>query len=194
MKNTAYNVNVSQDGSLVQRSQTYASAKDFCAIFRDDADSLYSLALALTGSHEAANKVFLAALDECRDGSVVFQEWARPWSRRTIIKSAIRLLDPVRSDASPESKTELEAVASQMHPAASRLFHLSRFERFVFVMSVLEGYTVRECAALLGAGPREVEQARVHALQQASGKNQNIVPGSYVNNSLGAVNSILSLH
>jgi DNA-directed RNA polymerase specialized sigma24 family protein len=43
---------------------------------------------------------------------------------------------------------------------------LGNFERFVFVISVLEGYEDRECAALLGCTVLEVDQARVQASQQ----------------------------
>ena len=171
MKNTAYNFGASHGTSAVQRSQAYASAEDVCTIFRDDMDSLYSLALVLTGSHELAHKSFMAALNDCRTGSTVFQEWARPWSRRAVIKSAIRLLDPIRSSANDEPKAELEATANEMDSERSFL-QLDRFDRFVFVISVLEGYMVPECAALLGGSPREVEQARVRALKQIAGGSQ----------------------
>src|SRR5439155_20497922 len=40
------------------------------------------------------------------------------------------------------------------------------FERFVFVMSVLEQYSVHECAVLLGASRRNIITARICALQQ----------------------------
>lgn len=194
MKNTAYNFGASHGTSAVQRSQAYASAEDFCTIFRDDMDSLYSLALVLTGSHELAHKSFMAALNDCRTGSTVFQEWARPWSRRAVIKSAIRLLDPIRSSANDDLKAELEATANEMDPSARSFLQLDRFDRFVFVISVLEGYTVPECAALLGGSPREVEQARVRALKQIAGGSQNISPASYVNNSQRTANSIFTLH
>ncbi|HKD82974.1 MAG TPA: hypothetical protein VKH81_25015 [Candidatus Angelobacter sp.] len=192
MKNA--NVNAAHDSSPVQRSRAYASSEDFCAIFRDDVDSLYSLALVLTGSEEVANKAFLAALDDCRYGRAVFQEWARSWSRRSVIKTAIRLLDPVRSGANGESNAELETVARQLHPSLRWVVRLARFERFVFVISVLEGHTARECAALLGTGPGAVEEARASAFHQAAGKAQNSLPASYVVNSQGGVETISSLH
>jgi DNA-directed RNA polymerase specialized sigma24 family protein len=192
MKNTAYNV--THGTSAVQRSQAYASAQDFCAIFREDMDSLYSLALTLTGSHELAHQAFLAALNDCRDGSAVFQEWARSWSRRAVIKSAIRLLDPIRYGVNEDVKLELKSVASEMDPSAGWFLLLDRLERFVFVISVLEGYTVPECAALLGAGAREVEQARVRALEQIAHDKQNILLAPYVNSSQRAATTISTLH
>ena len=194
MKNTGYNFGVSHATAAVQRSQAYASAEDFCAIFRDDMDSLYSLALVLTGSHELAHKSFLAALHDCRTGSTVFQEWARSWSRRAVIKSAIRLLGSIQPSANDEPQAEVEALANEMDASARSFLRLNRFDRFVFVVSVLEGYTLRECAVLLNAGPREVEQARVRALKQIADGSQNISPASYVNNSQRTANSIFILH
>lgn len=193
MNNTAYKSGVSHRTSAVQRSQAYASAQDFCAIFREDMDSLYSLALSLTGSHEFAHKAFLDALNDCRDGSTVFQEWARSWTRRAVIKSAIRLLDPIRSAANDDATVALKSVASEMDSSAGWFLLLDRFERFVFVISVLEGHTVRECAALLGASAREVEQARVRALQHIAGK-QNIQPATYVTNSEKVADPIFAHH
>jgi DNA-directed RNA polymerase specialized sigma24 family protein len=38
-------------------------------------------------------------------------------------------------------------------------------ERFVYVLSVLEGCTDQECAALLEVSPQQIEETRLHALQ-----------------------------
>lgn len=176
MKNAAFKFRA----ALVQRSGAYASAEDFCATFREDTDSLYSLSLALTASHELAHQCFVAALEDCQTGSAVFVECARSWSRRAVIKNAIRLLDPIHSNMKSEPQPKREAIAGEMASSVRWFFRLDRLERFVFVISVLEGYTVRECAALLGASPREVERARVQALVVAGG-SQNIAPASDVN-------------
>jgi DNA-directed RNA polymerase specialized sigma24 family protein len=42
---------------------------------------------------------------------------------------------------------------------------LPDFERFVYVLSVLEGCTDRECSALLGVSPQQIEETRIRALQ-----------------------------
>ncbi len=42
---------------------------------------------------------------------------------------------------------------------------LPDFERFVYVLSVLEGCTDRECGALLGVSPQQIEETRIRALQ-----------------------------
>ena len=49
-------------------------------------------------------------------------------------------------------------------PFAS-VFELEEFERFVYVLSVLDNYTDPECADLLESSLQEVEKARHRALQ-----------------------------
>ncbi len=129
-------------------------------------DTLYSLALLLTGCAERAQECFLAALHDCRAGSAVFREWARSWSRRTVIKSAIRLLEPGLLHSADALDGGTDAIASCLHPAARVVLKLGLFQRFVFVITVLEGYAIRECAALLGYSPREVQQAQLRALEE----------------------------
>src|SRR5258708_31900362 len=59
---------------------------------------------------------------------------------------------------------------------------LPPFDRFVFVMSVLERYSARECALLLDCSPTDVLPARIRAFQQIS----TSVEKSYPDNSSGA--------
>jgi DNA-directed RNA polymerase specialized sigma24 family protein len=70
-----------------------------------------------------------------------------------------------------------ESGSRQVWPVAqaeiSALFELNSFERFAFVMSVLEGYSDQDCALLLGCTRQALIAARVRALQQiASGAKQ----------------------
>ena len=150
-----------------RRALEYASAKDFCSIFHQDMDVLYWLALALTGDAGMAEQCFVAGLDECIQGNAVFREWARSWSRRVVIKNAIRFISPrpAATNAAPALRSHEES-ESQGGAALAALRNLQSFDRFVFVISVLEGYTDRDCAALLGCSSTEVTNARVRALQQ----------------------------
>ena len=58
----------------------------------------------------------------------------------------------------------LPNVASQ-DPRFSAILALPDFERFVYVLSVLEGCTDQECATLLGVSPQQIEETRLRALQ-----------------------------
>lgn len=160
-------------------SRAYATPTDFCRIFHEEMDSLYSLALVLTRNHEQAQQCLLAALEDCSTAATVFPEWAYSWSKRAVIKNAIRLLNPVPG-VNSEPEAPQVAIAGEMDSSARAYLQLQSFDRFVFALSALEGYTIRECAALLGASWREVEQARVRGLQQIATEANNIPPVSYV--------------
>ncbi len=180
MRNTVSS-HTSRGAVAVPNPRAYASPEDFCAIFRREMDTLYPLALVLTGNHEIAKECFLAALDDCRSGSNVFPEWVRSWSKRAIIKNAVRLVQPAPANGVATQDPALETLANEMDVSARSILRLRTFDRFVFVMSVLERYTIPECAALLRCGFREVEQARVRALQHLAPSGQDLAPVMYEN-------------
>ncbi len=139
----------------------YASSNDFCKIFEADMDRLYLLAFLLTGNAEQAERCFVEGLHDARNGNRVFKEWA--WSRRMVIKNAIRAVRPSPSDAQIAEFGEGGLVAEI--PQMRALMKLTAFERFVFVVTVLEGYSDRDCALLFGSTRQAVVAARVRALE-----------------------------
>jgi len=154
-----------------QAKSQYATAEDFHKLFADDMASLYLLAFLLTASHEKAEQCFVSGIEDCAQGSSVFQQWARSWARRVIIQNAVRTITP-RPRFEDRSIYEFpSAVARDVRKpdqdvAWAGVLALGDFERFVFVVSVLEGYRDRECATLLGCTVLEVGHARTRALQQ----------------------------
>ena len=52
-----------------------------------------------------------------------------------------------------------------LNPALHAVMRLKNFERFVFVLSILEGYSDRACSVLLGPSAREIMAAKVRALE-----------------------------
>jgi DNA-directed RNA polymerase specialized sigma24 family protein len=160
-----------------QLSTAYATAADFCRIFAEDMRNLYWLSFILTADPGKAEQCFVAGLDDCFAGNEVFKQWARSWARRTIIKNAIRLISPEFTSASGGSnKTALdrgETAAGNHLPLAeereiSALVDLDPFDRFAFVMSVLEGFSDRDCALLLGCTQQALVAGRLRALQRLS--------------------------
>jgi hypothetical protein len=149
----------------------YATDTDFCRIFKEDMQSLYSLSLVLAADPEKAEQIFVSGLDDCSSGNPVFKEWARSWARRTIIKNALRVVAPEPVYADGDSKI---AVASditrrnqpEVQAKISVLFALTDFDRFAFVMSVLEGYSDQDCALLLGCTRQALIAGRVRAAQE----------------------------
>jgi DNA-directed RNA polymerase specialized sigma24 family protein len=151
-------------------SVAYATAADFRQIFTEDINSLYLVSLLLTGNQEIAEECFVAGIGESTKGNYVFKEWARSWARRTIIQSAIRLITPRERSAisirNIEVSRGIEKIPVVLHAEVRSILDLAPFERFVFVMSVLECYPDHECSILLGCPRRDIAAARARAMQQ----------------------------
>jgi DNA-directed RNA polymerase specialized sigma24 family protein len=149
----------------------YATSQDCRHVFVEDMADLYRLSFFLTVDRDQAEQCFVAGLDECVKGNKVFREWARSWAKRNIIQQAIRTLQPhpepavssVHATVVPESKP---TTVRAEHFEVNRVMALQQFERFVFVMSVLEQYSEHECAQLLGCSVQDILRARMRALRQ----------------------------
>src|SRR5215468_5110457 len=150
-----------------QVANDYATNDDFCRIFHEEMRSLYLLAFLLTTSHEHAERCFFAAMEDALKERRVFRGFVQRWSRRIVIKNAIRLT------AGPTAQSHVPpdhwAKAGDESPASTTIgaiTQLASFDRIVFVISVLERYSEWECALLLDCSTRDVRRARIHALQQ----------------------------
>lgn len=142
----------------------HAAGRDFCHIFQEEMRSLYSLALILTNDRSAAEKCFVASLEDCLNAHSIFKEWALSWSKRAVIKNAIRVILP-----RPEKDGEASLAPVRMKSKSmlgDALLGLQHFQRFVTVMSVLESYSDKECALLLNCCTQDVVTARSQALRQ----------------------------
>jgi len=147
-----------------QRPSPYAMRSDFCRIFEKDMNRLYLLSFLLTGDRVVAEQCFVGGLHIAQEGNLVFKEWAESWARRAIIQNAIRMIRPRKIADGTHSTTVSNALIR--HAEIARIADLPAFERFVFVMSVLEGYSDQECSLLLGCMRRDVAAARIRALER----------------------------
>jgi hypothetical protein len=89
-------------------------------------------------------------MGECGEWIGVFTDWAHSWSRRPVLKDAIQMIMPVAEHADRVSMITLKALAASgedNYPFAAIVLR-DPFERFVFVMSTLEGQSDAECAVL----------------------------------------------
>lgn len=152
----------------VKQPTPYATAADFCRIFTKDMSRLYLLSLLLTGDQAKAEKCFVRGLDASAKGNPVFKEWAESWARRTIIQNAIQMIRPHPSGGEKHDITSIHRDGYSMTEPADigAAMELPAFERFTFVMSMLEGYSDQECSLLLGCTRGDVSRARENALQQ----------------------------
>ena len=144
----------------------YASVADFCLVFTQNLDRLYLLSFLLTGEHALAEKCFVSGIDNSQKGNPVFREWALSWARRTIIQSAIQLIQPEITHDSVSSSMSGSGDRHSTAPPAeiANILALPQFERFVFVISVLERYSSQECSLLLNCTRGDVIAARHWAL------------------------------
>jgi hypothetical protein len=155
-------------GKRVRERCEYASKEEFDNAFERERVSLQTLALLLTANSEAAKRCVILALRECIANSSVFKGWVLSWARRMVIRNAIILvMDPEgQSPVNTNSDTDNGLIA--FSPDASlgaiatseSILDLPECERFVFVICVLERYSIHDCALLLGKSPREINEVR----------------------------------
>jgi hypothetical protein len=150
----------------------YASHEDFHTIFNKDLKELYQLSLLLTRDPAKAERCFVSGLEDCVSGNRVFREWARSWAKRTIVQNAIRELKPRPSQSnSPLSGAMFSDMGQYSRGPGGRFeidaaLRLADFDRFVFVMSILEHYSEHDCALLLGCSAKDVREGRTRALKE----------------------------
>jgi DNA-directed RNA polymerase specialized sigma24 family protein len=128
---------------------------------------LYLLSLLLTGDRDMAEKCFVGGLQMSSEGDPVFKEWAHSWARRTITLNAIRMIRPRVTDSAKSSALTNSTVQLVLdRPEVASIVALPPFERFAFVMSVLECYSDQECSVMLGCTRREAMEGRERALRR----------------------------
>jgi hypothetical protein len=135
-------------------------------VFPKNMSQLYLLAFLLTTDQVAAERCLVTGLEDCVEGNAAFKGWARAWSKRTIIKNAIEMMAPTPNQAENALPicpgVDATSKAEALIAAVTRL---AAFDRFVFVIAVLEGYSDRDCSALLHSTLEEVAKARARTLQ-----------------------------
>jgi len=144
----------------------YATSADFCRIFYQSMNNLYVLSLLLTADDEKAEECFVRGLEDCAGGTSVFKEWAHSWARRTIIHNAIRVSQPQSTGENVIPNPASSRGAADIPAEIAAIVDLPVFERFVFVLSVMEHLSDHECSLLLSCARREVITARSRALQR----------------------------
>jgi DNA-directed RNA polymerase specialized sigma24 family protein len=160
---------------MIDKPGKYASSGDFCELFTEEMNSLYLLCFLLTRDPEKAEQCFVAGLEDSTKGNSVFKQWARSWAKRMIVENAVRIIAPHSNYAGGTVRAvylDLNSKPGTVRPDGALIrivLDLPTFERFVFVLSVLEGYSDHECSVLLGCSLPEIGEARVRAYMQVAG-------------------------
>ena len=143
----------------------YANGTDFCRALKYEMGRLYVLAFLLSANHEQAERCFVQTLQEIPEHKTVFKAWVRIWTRRALIKTAIR---SILQEACVTTRARDHWWENQGNPGEAEtvetIRRLSSLDRFVFVMSVLERYSLKECSVLLDCTIETVSEARMRAL------------------------------
>lgn len=147
-------------------SAEYATRRDFQNIFTEDMADLQLLAFLLTADQDLAEECFVSGLDDTIDGNPVFRDWARSWSKRAVIKNAIKAVAPAPGVAASVPASGTWNAKAEHYALISAVIDLDPFDRFVFVMTVLERYSIPECATLLNRPLADVVTAKSRALQR----------------------------
>jgi hypothetical protein len=145
----------------------YVSKEEFVGVFESEQVGLQRLALLLTANSDAAAQCLSLALQQCLATSFVFKGWALSWMRRVVISSAISLVMGsgqllfVKANGEAEKTLTTYPEGELLVPVANvqRILGFSQFDRFVFVICVLERYSVHDCAALLGRSLRDINDS-----------------------------------
>lgn len=168
--------------SKLSQEDTFATPLDFQRLFAREMNDLFRLSLQLTADAEKAESCLIFAMRECISNTTVSKRWALTWARRTVVRNAIRLasgIEPVvpydvDCEAEPGfhlQPSEIRIAALQDSPA---ILELPDFDRMVFVICVLERYSILDCALLLTRSPKDVNEARLRAITQVvSSKERN---------------------
>ncbi len=182
---------------LTEQAAEFATRTDFERIFTEDMHGLHLLALLLTADETLAEQSFVAGLEDSIHGNPVFRQWARSWSKRAIIKNAIKLVSSVSAPSVTTSESaqaqftqaqltqaqfiQAQTGDSQADTLIACVTRLEPLQRFVFVMAVLEGYSTTECAALLACSPQQILSAKAEVLKHIGNKpcSEVTVPRKY---------------
>ncbi len=152
----------------------YATTADFQGLFAREMTGLFRLSLHLTADVEKAECCLILAVRECFANTTVSKGWAAIWARRTVVRTAIRLVlgaeyaTPIDicGDAGPDfhlqpSEYRVEALQNSL-----AILELPHFDRLAFVICVLERYSILDCALLLKRSPKDVNEARARAINR----------------------------
>lgn len=140
-----------------KNDRAHVTGRDFYHIFQKEMRSLYSLALILTNDCSATERCFVASLDDCLNAHSIFKEWALSWSKRAVIKNAIRVIFP-RVEKDGETGPARVRMKSMLADALLGLQHFQRFVTVMFSSGKLQRQGMRPPVELLHSRGRNSSQ------------------------------------
>ena len=137
-------------------------AADIAEAWLDEMTNLYLLSFLLTADKILAEQCFAEAMDDYLHAPApALGEWARGQGRVSVMRRAVQVIRPMPKQVQNWSfLPEARPLLSAAHQPFSVITSLGAFDRFVFVLSVIEGESDQACAALLECELAQVERSR----------------------------------
>jgi hypothetical protein len=147
--------------------------------FASCAAKSYWIALVLTGDENTAARIISSGIHGVADSGAVFGEWLCAWGVGVVIKACVALrTDELRKEegsgeywrvkAAEGSTIELQRAPLSTERLRRALLLLPLFPRFVFVLRVLEGYSLSYIASILNVDKEACQAALAYSFLSSS--------------------------
>jgi DNA-directed RNA polymerase specialized sigma24 family protein len=157
-----------------QKTRGDRPALEVIGEFTNCAAKSYWIALVLTGDEKTAARAVSSRIDGFADSGTVFGDWLCAWSVRNVIETCAALLgDELRKEESSgeywrAKAAEGSTIEVQLAPPSTErlrraLLLLPLLPRFVFVLRILEGYSLSYVASLLKADQEACQGALAYS-------------------------------
>jgi DNA-directed RNA polymerase specialized sigma24 family protein len=166
--------------------ETYAVNNEFQQLFATEMTDLFRLSLNLTAAIETAERCLILAMRECLQSNSFFnsRKLSRAWARRVVIRNAIHLVQAEESRKPGGSlggttfyaQSQPNPYRATAVPESLAVINLPDFDRLVYVICVLEHYSIAHCAFLLSRSEKEVNDARVRAVIRVVAAEERHLP------------------
>ena len=134
----------------------------------------YWIALVLTGDEKKAASIVSSGIHDIADSGTVFGEWMCAWGIGVVIKGCVALsTDELRKEegsgeywrakAAEGSTIELQQAPLSRDRLRRALLLLPLFPRFVYVLRVLEGYSLSYVASILNVDKEACQAALAYS-------------------------------
>lgn len=142
----------------------YARRADFCEVLERDIKLFYLLTFLLTTNHKDTEECLEAVIEDAFRENSVFKGWVRPWVKRCLIKKAAQIVFSHDGRSKERRNLWWEALsAPRVTDVVNAVTGLEALQRFAYVVSVLEGYSAKDCSLLLDCTMQSVVRLRTQA-------------------------------
>jgi DNA-directed RNA polymerase specialized sigma24 family protein len=163
-------------GSMVNYPNTREDrpALEVIGEFTTCAAKSYWIALVLTGDEDTAERIISSGIHGVADSGTAFGEWMCAWGIGVVIKACVALrADELRKEegsgeywrakAAEGSTIELQQAPLSTERVRRALLLLPLFPRFVYVLRVLEGYSLSYVASILNVDEEACQAALAYS-------------------------------